>query len=74
MELALRQADDTVTALESKLSTAQATVDALRADMVASGSLEPSAALNGRIDEALERISVSRKSLADRESKRKSAV
>ena len=73
MELALRQADDTVDALESKLKAAQGTIDALRSDMVATGSVEPAQALNGRIDEALERISVSRKSMAERE-KRKSTV
>jgi hypothetical protein len=73
MELALRQADDTVNALEAKLKTAQGTVDDLRSDMVARGSMEPSQALNGRIDDALERISVSRKSIAERE-KRKSTA
>ena len=69
MELALSQADTTVTALEDKLKAANATIEKLRAK----GSEEVGAAmpadalgngseLSGRINEAIERISVSKRS------------
>ena len=73
MELALRQADETVNTLEAKLNLAYRTIDSLREDMVATGAMEPSAALNGRIEDALERISVSKKSMEEREKRRSEA-
>ena len=67
MELALSQADATVTALEKKLKTANSTIENLRKPKGGVGGVSFSeeqgngSELSGRINEAIERITVSKR-------------